>query len=133
VSQLTTEDRLAITELLANYCHLLDDGRWDEFRTLFASDCRLDFGPLGSYEGPDGLKRFTDWLASTGTFMRHYSTNVVLHVDAEKVRSVSYVLAVTGQPGHATTMTGRYHDELVKQGGRWLLRSRRATLDVQKS
>ncbi len=44
MSQLSADDRLAIHEILATYCHALDLGRWEEFAGLFTDDCRLDFG-----------------------------------------------------------------------------------------
>ena len=31
MSQLSADDRLAIREIIATYCHALDLGRWDEF------------------------------------------------------------------------------------------------------
>lgn len=128
---LSTEDRLAIGEVLAAYCHHLDLGRWEEFRALFTDDCRLDFGELmGRFEGRDGVTRFTDVMAGMGLFMRHFTTNVVLTGDDTRVRAESYVLAVTGPAGARAQTTGRYEDELVKMGGRWLIRNRRALLDT---
>ncbi len=40
------------------------------------------------------------------------------------------MLAITGTPGNQSQTTGFYEDELVKTGGRWLLRVRRALIDV---
>jgi len=131
MSQLTADDRLAIHDIIAIYCHALDLGRWEEFRGLFTDDCRLDFGSLmGVYEGPEGVRRFTDRMQALGLFMRHYTTNVVLRGDGARARAESYVLAITGAPGASLTTTGRYEDELVKVGGGWRLRVRRALLDT---
>ena len=130
MSQLSADDRLAIHELLATYCHALDLGRWEEFAGLFTDDCRLDFGSLmGVYEGREGVRRFSERMQSLGLFMRHYTTNVVVRGDGERARAESYVLAVTGAPGTSMQTTGRYEDELVKVSGRWRLRVRRAILD----
>jgi SnoaL-like protein len=130
VSQLTTDDRLAIQELLSRYCHDIDLGRWDDLVSLFTEDCRLDFGALlGVFEGTAGVRRFADTLAGVGIFMRHYTTNLVLRGDGERARAESYVLAVTGTPGASQQTTGRYEDELVKVNGGWRLRVRRALLD----
>jgi len=131
MSQLTTDDRLAIRELLALYCHCLDQGRFDELRALFVPDCRLDFGAVfGVYEGADGLARFTDTLAKVGIFMRHYTTNVVIRGDGERAHADSYVLAITGPSGSRNIATGRYEDELLKVDGRWRLRERRAIIEA---
>src|SRR5207245_810010 len=130
VSQLSADDRLAIHEILATYCHALDLGRWEEFAGLFTDDCRLDFGSLmGVYEGREGVRRFSERIQSLGLFMRHYTTNVVVRGDGERARAESYVLAVTGAPGTSMQTTGRYEDELGKVSGRWRLRVRRALLD----
>jgi hypothetical protein len=130
VSQLSTEDRLAIAEVMAAYCHAIDLGRWEEFARLFAPDCTLDFGSLmGVFEGGEGVRRFAETLKGIGLFMRHYTTNVILEGDGERARAESYVLAITGPPGASSQTTGRYEDEFVKVDGRWRIRTRRALLD----
>jgi hypothetical protein len=131
MTALTSDDRLAIGEVLATYCHCLDQGRFEELRALFVADCRLDFGAvLGVFEGAEGLRRFTDLIGTLGIFMRHYTTNVVIRGDGERAQAESYVLAITGPSGTRTIATGRYEDELVKHDGRWLLRSRRAIIET---
>lgn len=129
--QLTAEDRLAIAEIVARYCHIIDLGRWDQLPALCTSDCRLDFGNvMGVFEGTDGVRRFADMLGGIGLFMRHYTTNLVLEGDGERARGECYVLAITGPPGSSHQTTGRYEDEFVKVDGRWRLRVRRALLDA---
>src|SRR5262249_39731853 len=82
VSQLTTDDRVAIAEIMAAYCHAIDRGQWDVLPGLFTEDCRLDFGSLmGVFEGHDGVRRFADTLKGIGLLMRHYTTNLVLRGD----------------------------------------------------
>lgn len=131
MSQLTVDDRLAIGEVLATYCHCIDLGLWDRFLELFTPDARLDFGAvMGVHEGHAGIEKFTGMLKATGITMRHYTTNVVITGESERAHAESYVLALTGEPGSLSTATGRYQDDLVKSSGRWLLRSRRALLDV---
>jgi hypothetical protein len=130
VSQLSTDDRLAIAEIMAAYCYAIDLGRWDDFPALFTEDCRLDFGSLmGPFEGREGIGRFVETMQRLGRFMRHYTTNMILKGDGERARSESYVLAITGSPGSSSPTTGRYEDELVKVNGRWRIRVRRAILD----
>ena len=131
MSQLSTDDRLAIAEIMAAYCHALDLGRWDEFSALFTADCRLDFGSLmGVFEGTDGVRRFADTMQRLGLFMRHFTTNAIVKGDGERANAESYVLAITGPPGSSSQTTGRYEDEFVKVGGRWRIRVRRAILDT---
>ena len=130
MSKLSADDRLAIAEIMAVYCRAIDSGRWDDLPALFTEDCKLDFGSLmGLFEGRDGVRRFAETLQGIGLFMRHYTTNLLITGDGERARSESYVLAVTGAPGSSSQTTGRYEDELVKVGGRWRIRVRRAILD----
>jgi hypothetical protein len=127
----STADRLAIHELVARYCHCIDRGRWDELVDLFTADCCLDLSQvLGRYEGRDGLRQFADTMRPLGLFMRHFVTNVVVHIDGDSARAESYVIAMTGAAGKPQQATGFYDDEFVKRDGGWLFQRRRLTLDV---
>jgi ketosteroid isomerase-like protein len=131
VSQLTTDDRLAIAETMAAYCAAIDFGRWETLPDMFTDDCVLDFGAaMGRFEGHAGVRRFAEILGGMGLFMRHFNTNLVIRGDGERAETESYVLAITGPAGGRATTTGRYDDEWVKAGGRWRLRVRRALLDT---
>ena len=130
MSEFTVADRSAIAEIMARYCHCIDLKRWDELQTLFADDCKLDFGKLlGVFEGRDGVKRFSDTLAGLGLFMRHFTTNVVIRGERDRARADSYVLAITGPTSSRAQTTGRYEDEFVKEAGEWRFRVRRAVFD----
>ena len=78
----------------------------------------------------EGLRAFTDSLRAASIRMRHYLTNVVIAGDGERARAESYVLAFVGEPGALHQTTGRYEDELVKRGGRWAIRLRRAVIEL---
>jgi ketosteroid isomerase-like protein len=133
MSQLSSDDRAAIGEVLARYCHAIDFGRWDDLRELFTADGRLDMAPMGVFEGRDGIRKFTDQMQAAGIVMRHFVTNLVVQGDGDRARVESYVLAISGQPGNTRQTTGQYEDDLVKETGRWLIRSRRVKLDLPKT
>jgi hypothetical protein len=131
VSQLSTDDRLQIAEIVARYCYAIDQRRWDDFYDLFTDDCRLDFGNvMGVFEGQEGLRRFTATMSGLDLFMRHYTTNLVVRGDGEQARAECYVLALTGTGVGRNQATGRYEDDLVKAAGRWRIRQRRAIIEV---
>ena len=131
MNELTTTDRLEIAEVLSRYSHCLDRGRWEDFAKLFTSDARLDLSQvMGLYEGAAGIESFAAMMRSIPIVMRHYVTNVVIDGDSEHARVECYVLAMTGPVGALNTATGFYADDLVKQDGRWRIRSRRLTLDM---
>lgn len=130
MATLTADDRLAIQELLHRYAHCIDRGLWDEFATLFTADATLDFGSImGVHQGREGIATFAGLLRGAGVFMRHYVTNILIAGDAERAHVDCYVLAMTGAPGNVVPTTGFYEDEVVKVDGRWLMRSRRATIE----
>ena len=131
MSQLSTEDRQEIAELVARYCWAIDQRRWDGFGEIFTDDCRLDFGDvLGVFEGRAGLDRFTSLMTGLDLFMRHYTTNVIVQGDGSEAQARSYVLAITGTGAARNQATGRYEDRLVKTNGRWRIRERRAVIEM---
>ena len=131
MSQLSADDRAEIAELLARYCHAIDQRRWDDFLDLFTEDCRLDFGAvMGVFEGHDGIRRFMTTMGGLDLFMRHYTTNLVIRGDAARAHADSYVLAITGPAGSRTHTTGRYEDELVRTRAGWRLHRRRALIEM---
>ena len=131
MGKLTADDRLDIIETIATYSRCIDEPRWDDLPGLFAPDGAIDCGPLGQYQGSEGLARFVATLKSIGQMMRHYTTNITIQGDGERARAQVYVLALVGPgPGKLTPTTGFYEDELVKQNGRWLFQSRKVLLDV---
>ena len=129
MSQLSTEDRLQITELMARYCWAIDQRNWDGFLDLFTDDCRLDFGNvMGVFEGRTGIERFTTTMSGLDLLMRHYTTNLIVEGDGAEARARSYVLALTGPTRNVAT--GRYEDRLAKQAGCWSIRERRAVIEM---
>ncbi len=132
-AQLAPDDRLAIHELVARYCRVIDFNRWDEFPSLFTDDCVIDFGALmGTHEGPEGVARLAGMIGGTGLMMRHLVTNVIIdRAEADRADVWCYVLALTGpDPTNLMTTTGRYEDEVVKRNGRWLIKRRRAVIET---
>ena len=135
MSTLSADDRLAIHELLARYCRVIDFGLWDEFPSLFTPDCVIDFGELmGTHEGPDGVRRLAGMIGGTGLMMRHLVTNVIIDAaGTDRATTWCYVLALTGpDPANLMTTTGRYEDEVVKRHGRWLIERRRAVIETPR-
>ena len=131
MSQLSTEDRLQIAEIVARYCWAIDQRRWDGFADLFTDDCRLDFGDvMGVFEGRAGIERFTTVMTGLDLFMRHYGTNLIVEGDGREAVARSYVLAITGTGPARAQATGRYEDRLVKADGRWRIRERRAVIEM---
>ena len=133
MSKLTAEDRLDIIETIAIYSRAIDEPRWDDLPGLFAPDGTLDCGPLGQYQGTEGIAQFAAMLKSIGQMMRHYTTNITISGEGDRARTHVYVLALVGPgPGKLQPTTGFYEDEMVKCAGRWLFQSRKVLLDMPR-
>jgi hypothetical protein len=125
--------REQIRELVAAYAHLADSGRFDELLELFAEDGVLRGGEVPEARGRAAIRAFLTGTGSdlksvtTVQLIRHHVSNRRIEVDApDRARGTSYFFVVTDRgPDH----WGRYRDEYVCRGGRWMFRHRRARLD----
>ncbi|SFR91240.1 nuclear transport factor 2 family protein [Sphingomonas jatrophae] len=123
-------DRAEIEEVLAQYCHLLDQQRWDAFRALFTEDARLDYIGLGEVTGPDAMIAFLQPIVEGLAMTLHAgSTNsIALNGDTATVRSAALVPMTAVQPGGAlsTSVTGLwYEDEFRRTPAGWRIAARR--------
>jgi hypothetical protein len=120
---ISTDDRLAIHELISLHGHLADDGRADELDLLLTHDAQYDiedFG-LGVVVGLPALREL--WAAAPGDQpLGHHVTNVVVtDRDGEvRVRSKGLSVMSTGAAG-----TVVYDDIVVKTADGWRISSRK--------
>ena len=125
--------REGIRETVARYAHLVDAGRIEELIALFAEDAVLEAGDLPPARGRaaiEALFRGTGSRlasASTRPLIRHHVSNLVIDVTGPDTADArSYFLAITERgPDH----WGRYRDQLVRIGERWLFTSRLVRVD----
>ena len=126
------EDRLAITELLARYCHAMDASRADLVIDLFAEDAILET-PVGNAEGREAI---LDWienrlsLRSVDYQVGHYLLNPLLAPISQTRIQVRSMLLYTRQAVDADLSaellsTGIYEDEVVKTSTCWRFARRR--------
>ena len=120
------EDELAIGQLRARYCHLLDDRDWPAFVDLFTEDGV--FRGLKAVQGRDALLRFfgTDFPETTERFW-HFCTNGTVEIDGDRAtgRITLEYLSVVGDVSHAAA--GHYDGVMQRVDGRWRFRSRAIT------
>jgi len=119
------EDELAIGQLRARYCHLLDDRKWPEFVDLFTEDGL--FCGLKEVQGRDALLRFFQDFAEATEDFWHFCTNGTVEIEGDTARgriSLEY-LSVTD--GVSYVSAGHYDDVMVRVDGRWRFRSRHIT------
>ena len=123
----STEDRLAIRELLESYadavCRVDADAwgaTWDEDSVWELPD----YPDIGSIRGRENI------VAAWKVAMSHYpgvifiATPGSIEVDGATARVRSYTSEVYDQNGVTKRDRGRYEDVVVKRNGRWLFQRR---------
>ena len=116
-----SDDELAIRRLLADYCHLLDDGRFDEWIALFDED--VVFVVMGNrLRGRDDVRSFIEPTQQEDARGRHMLGEPVIEVDGDTARvATDYVFA---SRANTILSTGRYLDVMCRAQDRWCFASR---------
>jgi len=122
-----TEDRAAIHDLLARYCHSFDSGNADGVADLFTEDGVFDPGVAG-FEPVEGREVIRGFVGSVpaGT-VHHITTDAAYDIDGDVATGIASFLVVAKR---AIVTAGRYHDDLVRADGGWRLRRRLAVGDA---
>jgi uncharacterized protein (TIGR02246 family) len=112
-----------IRRLQAEYCQLLDDGRFDEWTDLFADD--VEFVVMGMHKhGPEQVRGFVEPTQQADARGKHLLSEpwIVVADDGATARvTVDFAwVSRTGEVGQS----GRYHDHLVRHPDRWRFRRR---------
>ncbi len=127
--------REAIRHTIASYTYAADRGRFDDLVALFAVDGVLEVHGVGGAraEGRDAIQQFfgsvnTDVVESAppGRMQHHVSSVWIDVVSASAARASSYFTVLTGA---GVDHWGRYRDELVPAGDRWLFAHRLVRTD----
>lgn len=130
---LTAEDRLAIGELLARFCHASDYADYDTLAGLFAEDVTTEIVGLGTFPGLEWQVRHARDSASwTDGQNRHAVTNLWIEPEGDGAVAHYFLInLVSGaSPGEARLMTtGRFDDHVVRTAAGWLIARRRFTPD----
>jgi len=121
-------DWLAICNLKADYCRLLDTKDWEGWKALFTEDCVVDTtGSGGSVQ--HGRERFVasvqQALATARTAHQIHSPQIALDGDTARVvwamqdRVIKDTFALTGY--------GHYHETYVRTAEGWKIAEQKLT------
>lgn len=120
------EDELAIGQLRARYCHLLDDMQWEEFVDLFTEDGEFD--GLSKVQGRDALMRFFSHdVPKIAERFWHFCTNGTVEINADMAVGRISMEYISTTNGVSYVSAGHYDDVMLKEGGRWKFKSRKIT------
>jgi 3-phenylpropionate/cinnamic acid dioxygenase small subunit len=125
-------DHRAISNLLIDYCRLLDRMDLPGLAALFTQDCRVEYGPderlnsQGAAALEASLQRMWRWARTS-----HHLSNVrIIFDDADHARANSYVHAWHERPdGSSATILGQYDDRLVRLANGWRISRRRMVMN----
>jgi len=128
------EEKDAIHEVIAEYCFHFDGGEFDKWVDLFTDDGVFDAGQAGVQKGKDALRAFLKNIRLTNgsPMVKHCVMNEVIKVDGNEATAKSYIVLVRskGEGALVNGLAGRYEDQLVKQGDRWLFKNRKVHFDL---
>jgi uncharacterized protein (TIGR02246 family) len=90
------EDKDAIREAMAAYCHALDACRFADVASLFAEDAvwTTDYGEAKRRKAIEEMFRSVVPVKGEGPQRKHYITNIIIKVDGDHASSISDYLVV---------------------------------------
>lgn len=120
------EDRLAIGELRARYCHVLDERDWDALAQLFTADG--EFQGLAHVVGRSAIHRFfsqtVDRLAEG---FWHFCTNPTVDLDGDLATGRTSMQYLSVKNGVSYVSAGHYDDAFRREDGLWRFVRRKIT------
>jgi mannose-6-phosphate isomerase-like protein (cupin superfamily) len=119
------EDRLAIAQVRARYCHLADERRWEALAELFAEDA--EFVALSRSHGRAAILAYLSGLEQAMDEWWHMTHNETLELDGDRASGQAYFDAPCVIGGVPHLCAGRYDDEFVRRDDRWLFVRRAMT------
>ncbi len=123
----TTRNRSGRT--LAGYSHYLDDGDFDRWIELFTEDARLVFAGRTT-EGRPSIRRYMEQVQPPEGRGKHITANIVVDVEGDTATAHTDYLFVRHAAGQGLVLvaTGRYRDDLIRDGDRWRFQQREISL-----
>jgi 3-phenylpropionate/cinnamic acid dioxygenase small subunit len=122
------DDEDQVRRTIAAYSQHCDDGRFDQWSDLFAEDAHLVLGDQTT-EGRDDIRRYMESVQPPEARGKHITANSLVEVDGDTAEAhTDYLFVRPGAGGLTMVATGRYHDELVRDGSEWRFRRREITL-----
>ena len=121
---LTAADRIAILGLIARYNNAVDARDAETWAVTFVDDGRFEIAGGPTIVGRESLADYVRSLPLADA--KHWTTNTIIEGNAAEA-SVRCYLAMLGKTG--ISMTGRYADTVVKEGGAWLFGSWAVSVD----
>lgn len=122
-------DRDDIIDMLVRYATGIDRRDWPLFRTVFTTDCVLDYGDIGTWHGVDAVTEFMDQAHAMAGHTMHRLTNHAITLDGDTAIARTYVdgLIMAADNASGVNAIGFYDDELARTTDGWRIARRKFT------
>ncbi len=129
LTEIAFDDWLAIANVKARYCRLLDTKDWTGFAALFAEDAVIDATASG---GPrlDGRDAAVAYIRSSlePAVTVHHVHSPEIEIDGDGARAVWAMKdRLTWPNGRVLDAAGHYHERYARVGGVWRIMESRLT------
>lgn len=127
------DEKDAIREVMARYCHALDAGRFDEVAGLFSEDGEwtTDYDSATGREAIEAMLTRNVPRKGEGPQRKHFITNIVIKLDGHTADAVSdYLIIRESEAGLIPVMGGTYIDRFEKQDGAWRFSRKELVHDI---
>ncbi len=115
-------DEAEIRRLLAMYCQLIDDGRFDEWIELFTAD--IEFVVMGMHQhGHAELRAFIEPSQQADARGKHMISEPWIEIESSSTATVRTDFVWVSKQG-TVGQSGRYVDRVVNHQGRWQFQRR---------
>lgn len=123
------ESRIALRDLVSDYCHGFDKREYDRFLSIWWEDCVWDIGPpFGRFEGHDGVHEAVhDVLWPAWRETHHLTTNLRLEFsDADNASGICDVdcMGTLNEGPDCQVVGATYSDQFQRRNGAWKIRER---------
>ena len=127
------DEKDAIRELMARYCHALDACQFGEVASLFAEEGEW----TTTYGSARGRAQIEALLTSVvpkpgeGPQRKHYITNIIVTLAGDRASARSdYLVVRESERGLMPVMGGTYMDEFAKREGVWQFVKKQLVHDI---
>ena len=114
---LSADDRLAIADLLARYCHTTDSGTPEQWASLFVAGGVFDGGERWGVAR--GRAELLAYAQRFGRGVRHFTSSPLIEGDGDTARVRLYLTSIAAGGPPAPRIAAEYTDTLRKVGGAW--------------
>ena len=127
------DEKDAIRELMARYCHALDACQFGEVASLFAEEGEWTtiYGSARGRAQIEALLTSVVPKPGEGPQRKHYITNIIVTLAGDRASARSdYLVVRESDNGLLPVMGGTYKDAFVRQDGSWRFSRKELVHDI---